>query len=66
MGSGFLLRVAGLSRRDRQIRGGGGLRVDPLLLRFERGQFWLLGHLIKTTAGGFPSEVFWARLTGGR
>jgi len=64
----FLPRVAGLSRRDRvrssDIRR--ELRVELLLLRFERSQLRWLGHLIRMPPGCLPLEVFWARPTGRR
>jgi len=64
----FLRRVSGLSLRDR-VRSSvirEGLRVEPLLLRVERGQLRWLGHLIRMPPGRLPGEVFWARPTGKR
>ncbi|TWW73375.1 hypothetical protein D4764_15G0007690 [Takifugu flavidus] len=56
----FLLRVAGLSLRDR-VRSSAiweELGVEPLLLRVERSQMRWLGHLVRMPPGRLPGEVF--------
>uniref|UniRef100_A0A8C6LCZ4 Reverse transcriptase domain-containing protein n=1 Tax=Nothobranchius furzeri TaxID=105023 RepID=A0A8C6LCZ4_NOTFU len=64
----FLLRVSGLSLRDR-LRSSvilEGLGVDPLLLHIERSQLRWLGHLVRMPPGRLPGEVFRVRPTGRR
>ncbi|KAK3522957.1 hypothetical protein QTP86_010312 [Hemibagrus guttatus] len=64
----FLRRVAGRSLRDR-VRSSvtrEELGVEPLLLRIERGQLRLLGHLFRMPPGRLPGEVFRACPTGKR
>ena len=65
---GFLLRVSGVSLRDR-VRSSvirEGLGVEPLLLRIERSQMRWLRHLVRMSPGCLPGEVFRARPTGRR
>lgn len=61
----FLSRVAGLSRRERARSSEilGEYRIMPLLLRIERSQLRLLGHLIRMAHSGPPLGVFRAHLT---
>ncbi|KAF7641884.1 hypothetical protein LDENG_00269530 [Lucifuga dentata] len=64
----FLHRVSGLTLRDRvrssDIRE--GLGVELLLLRIERSQLRWYRHLVRTSPGCLPGEVFQARPTGKR
>ncbi len=51
----FLLRIAGISLRDR-VRSRWELRVEPLLLCVKRSQLRWFGHLIRMPPGHLPLE----------
>ena len=58
----FLHRVAGFSLRDR-VRSSDiwqRLRVEPMVLRIERSQLRLFGHLARMPPGCLPREMCWA------